>query len=121
MLLKIDDNYIDEAIRIRKTYIDCLKIIVSKEDEIQICKTKVEDILNKAKTVKLDTEKVSSILESVEENIKKIYDTLKPYYDKIEDLKQDSQKLYGILSHRYPGYSAQDFEDYIKPYILANE
>ena len=113
----IAEQYINEGLRIRKAYIQNLKEILKQEPIILERKNFFEKIKDEMEaTVKSDLNEVKKMLELnnkliiIEKEIKNIQDIIKPYYDKIENLKTDRDKLYLAITSKYPGIKQEEIE-----------
>jgi len=110
-------QYIDEGVRIRKTYLYNLKEILKEEPKILKKKTQFEklssDMESVVKSDKNDIRKtleLNSALILLEKEIISIQKIVQPYYDIIEKLKSDSDKLYLAIKEKYPKMGASDIE-----------
>lgn len=116
----IADQYINEGIRIRKVYIQNLKEILKQEPIIEERKKAFQKIQNEMESV-VESElndvrktlELNSKLISIEKEINKIQDIIRPYYESIEKLKADSDKLYLIIKEKYPNITAAEIENEI--------
>jgi prefoldin subunit 5 len=97
----ISEQYINEGIRIRKKYIQNLKEILKQEPIISEKKKRFEQIQNEmSQIVSSDMNDMRKTLDLnnrlilLEKEIKKIQDIIKPYYETIENLKNDRDRLY---------------------------
>lgn len=113
----IAEHYIKEGLRIRKCYIQNLKEIIKQEPIIFERKTSFEQLKNEMEaTVKSDLNDVRKILELnnkliyIEKEIRIIQDIIKPYYDVIENLKTDRDKLYLAITEKYPNITQEEIE-----------
>lgn len=116
----IADQYINEGIRIRKVYIQNLKEILKQEPIIEERKKAFQKIQNEMESV-VESElndvrktlELNSKLISIEKEINKIQDIIRPYYEAIEKLKADSDKLYLVIKEKYPNITAAEIENEI--------
>lgn len=123
--MKLDQVYINEAIRIRKEYIRSLKNIVKEEDTLLENKNKVENIKNNMENVVDDSDmnditkrlKLNNDLIKIEKIIKDIQSKVKPHYDKIENLRMDADKLYNSIKEKYPNITENEIKKQISPYL----
>jgi len=113
----IAEQYINEGIRIRKSYIQNLKEILLQEPNIMNRKKVFEKLQNEMETlVYSDQNEIRKTLELneklliLEKEIKSIQDIIKPYYDSIESLKNDRDRLYLAIKEKYPNISDKQIE-----------
>lgn len=114
-------QYIEEAVRIRKEYINNLKLILSKQDIIKQYAEEIDKTKDALSDIDLTDEgnkqKVNETLILLEKNIKDINDEINPYQLSIEELKKQSTILYNSIKDKYPTLSDNDIENEILPYI----
>jgi len=113
----IAEQYINEGIRIRKAYLQNLKEILKEEPKIMSRKTSFEKLQTEmSDVVKSDLNEMRKTLELnekliyLEKEIKGIQDIIKPYYDNIENLKNDRDRLYESIKGKYPNINEKDIE-----------
>lgn len=113
----IADQYINEGIRIRKVYIQNLKEILKQEPIILERKKIFEKLKDDMEaTVKSDLNDIRKTLElnnkliNIEKEIKIIQDIIRPYYDVIESLKSDKDRLYLAIKEKYPNITQEEIE-----------
>lgn len=113
----IADQYIKEGIRIRKNYIYNLKEILKQEPIIFERKTFFEKLQEEMESVvKSDLNEMRKTLELgnkllvLEKEIKNIQDIIKPFYEAIEKLKDDRDRLYLAIKEKYPNISIEQIE-----------
>jgi len=113
----IAEKYINEGIRIRKVYISNLKKILEQEPIILEEKKKIEKIQEEMKSVvESDLNDIRKTLELnknlliLEKEIKSIQGRVKPYYDIIENLKNDRDRLYLAIKQQYPNIEISQIE-----------
>jgi len=113
----IAEQYINEGIRIRKSYILNLKEIIKQEPAIFDRKKNFEELREEMETVvKSDLNEIRKTLElnnkliSLEKEIKSIQSIIRPYYDTIENLKNDRDRLYLAIKGKYPNITSEQIE-----------
>jgi len=113
----IAEQYINEGIRIRKVYIQNLKEILKQEPIILARKKNFEELQNEMETiVNSDLNEVRKTLELnsklmvLEKEIKYIQDVIRPYYDAIENLRNDKDRLYLAIKEKYPNITTEQIE-----------
>lgn len=116
----IAEQYINEGIRIRRIYIQNLKEILKQEPLILERKAKFQkiqdemaDIVNSELNDVRKTLELNSRLLSIEKEINKIQDIVRPYYDAIEKLKDDTDRLYLAIKEKYPNITPAEIENEI--------
>lgn len=119
--MKLDDIYINESIRIRKTYLNNLAKIALQEEEIK----KYSDSLNSIKEEinNTDEEEVDEkfqmrIMLDMNKSIDKIQKKLSPYYNEIRKLDTDQKTLYNSIKEKYPFISDEEIQKQIVPHIV---
>jgi vacuolar-type H+-ATPase subunit E/Vma4 len=113
----IAQQYINEGIRIRKVYIQNLKEILKLEpsilerrstfDKIQ---EQMESCVNSDLNEIRKTLDLNSKLMELEKEINVIQNLIKPYYDAIENLKNDTDRLYLAIMEKYPNITTAEIE-----------
>jgi len=105
----IAEQYINEAKRIRRIYLQNIKEILKQEPFIEERKNFAKKIQNEMDiAVQSDLNDVRKTLELnnkllvLEKEIKKIQDIIRPFYDNIEKLKTDTDRLYLAIKEKYP-------------------
>jgi hypothetical protein len=113
----IAEQYIQEGIRIRKSYIKNLKEILKQEPIIQDRKIKFQELQKEMESiVNSDLNDVRKALQLNEKLIildremKKVQDIIKPFHDNIEKLRDDKDKLYLAIKEKYPNITQQEIE-----------
>lgn len=113
----IAEEYIREGIRIRKSYIRNLEEIIKQEPIIFERKKVFEQLKDDMEsTVNSDLNDIRKTLELnnklifLEKEIKSIQDIIRPYYDVIESLKNDRDRLYLAITSKYPGITKEEIE-----------
>ena len=116
----IAQQYIDEALRIRKQYLLNINKILEQEPVINEKKNialKIQDDMET--TVKSDLNEIRKSTEidkkllSLDKEIKKIQDIIKPYYDNIDKLKNDADRLYLSIKEKYLNLDEQTIKNII--------
>ena len=114
----ISEQYINEGIRIRKTYIQNLKEILKQEPKILERKAYFEKLQAEMETVvHSDLNEMRKTLELnnklliLEKEITTIQNLIKPFYDNIENLKNDRDRLYLAIKEKYPNITQQEIEN----------
>lgn len=113
----IAEQYIQEGIRIRKEYIRNLKEILKEEPNIMQKKEKFQKLQNEMESIvhssSNDIRKTMELNEkliNVEKELTSIQNIIKPYYDKIENLKNDTDRLYLAIKEKYPNITQKEIE-----------
>ena len=115
----LDKLYIDEAIRIRKTYLNNLAAIVKKEDEIQKYFLMIEDVREEVEQNEAPNQDyfVKKLTE-INDNIEKIKSVIMPHYDTIKKLDESQKILYDNIKDKYPEITNDDIQSQIVPHIV---
>ena len=115
----LDKLYIEEAKRIRKTYLTNLVRIVEKEDEIQIYFKMIEDIKIQVENNKDKEDEffISKLIE-INNNIEKIQNVIMPHYEKIKKLDESQKILYNNIRDKYPDITDEEIQKQIVPHII---
>lgn len=116
----ISEQYINEGIRIRTDYIKNLNEILKYEPEILNKKNLCENIQKDMETIVFSDKnsimkqmELNSKLILLEKEIKYIQDKIKPFYNNIEKLMEDSDKLYLSIREKYPNITNKQIEQNI--------
>lgn len=121
--MTIDEIYINESIRIRKTYLKNLLKIVESEEEIKNNVKHIEDIKKeidryKEEDINIDEKKISSTILEINKNIDIIKKNIMPYSDSIKKLDEDQRILYNNIKDKYPSISREEIQSQILPHII---
>ena len=110
-------QYINEGVRIRREYISNLKEILKQEPNIMTKKERFQGLQNEMESVvKSDKNDVRKTMELnnklllVEKEIVSIQKIIKPYYEVIEKLRSDKDKLYLAIKEKYPNITQEQIE-----------
>lgn len=113
----IAEQYINEGIRIRKEYIENIKMIVKEEPRLMERKKQFEKIQNDMESIVMsDLNEMRKTLELnekliyLEREINSIQNIIKPYYQVIENLKNDTDRLYLAIKEKYPNITEKEIE-----------
>lgn len=110
--MRIEDNYMQEAIRIMQSYDKALLNLNKYTDYIESVKESVDTMQKSlddlvaadSPEMKKNAELYKLIRDHESELLKKEAE-VKPFLDAIEQLKKDSTILYTILKEKHPGAS----------------
>jgi hypothetical protein len=113
----IAEQYINEGIRIRKTYIHNLKEIMKQEPEIMSRKKVFEELQQEMESIVHSemneirkTLELNNKLMILEREIKIIQDLVRPHHEAIENLRKDQDRLYLAIKEKYPGITPAEIE-----------
>ena len=113
----IAEQYLNEGIRLRKTYIENIKEILKQEPAINERKKTFENLKNEMEKIVFsdlnDVRKtliLNNKLIELDKEIRKVQDIIKPYYDTIEKLKNERDRLYLAIKEKYPNITDQEIE-----------
>ena len=105
----IADQYINEAKRIRRIYLQNIREILKQEPIIEGRKNVAKKIQKEMDiAIQSDLNDVRKTLELnnklliLEKELRKIQDIIRPFYDNIENLKTDTDRLYLAIKEKYP-------------------
>ena len=123
--MKIPQQYITEAQRIRTSYLHNMGEILRLEKFIDVEKNKLkvfqEELGNVVKDPDIsDVKKVFTLnnkLLDMDRSIKKVQDAIKPFYENIEQLRGDADRLYVALKERYPKIKKEEVQNELMKYI----
>jgi len=123
--MTIPKQYITEAERIRKIYLSNMKEIVRLEKFVDVEKNKIVEFQKELESIIKDpdlsdvrkTLTLNNRLLDIERSIKKIQDSIKPYYENIESLRGDADRLYIAIKEKYPNISKDDIQTEIMKYV----
>jgi len=120
----IAEQYIDEAVRIRNYYLQNLKEIAEQEPIIMKKKEMFQKIQDEMKIIvysdENDIRKTMELNEKLiylEREIKSIQSIIQPYYEKIEKLKDDRDRLYLSIKEKYPNITTDEIKNDISSKI----
>jgi predicted nucleic acid-binding Zn-ribbon protein len=113
----IAEQYINEGIRIRKEYIRNLKeilklepLILEKRKSFDKIQEQMENIVYSDLNAVRKTLDLNGRLMDMEKEIKTIQDTIRPFYENIEKLENDSDRLYLSIKEKYPNITNKEIE-----------
>jgi predicted nucleic acid-binding Zn-ribbon protein len=113
----IAEQYINEGIRIRKEYIRNLKeilklepLILEKRKSFDKIQEQMENIVYSDLNAVRKTLDLNGRLMDMEKEIKNIQDTIRPFYENIEKLENDSDRLYLSIKEKYPNITNKEIE-----------
>jgi len=113
----IAEQYINEGIRIRKVYVKNLREILkleptisAKKKEFDKLKEEMTHVINSDLNEIRKTVEMNSKLMEIEREIKNIQELIRPYSDKIESLKDDTDRLYLAIKEKYPDITPEQME-----------
>jgi RecG-like helicase len=105
----IAEQYINEGARLRKSYLENLKEILNQEPFINSRKNTFEKLKGEMESLVFSdvndirkTMELNNKLIILEKEIKNIQDIIKPFYDKIESIKTEGDRLYSSIKEKYP-------------------
>jgi len=122
--MNLDKIYIDEAIRIRKSYIKSINNILNEEKLLLKKKEEIDKIYKNITNI-IDSElhdvtkrlKLNEQLINTEKIINNIQKRIRPHYNNIDQLKKDANNLYTSIIEKYPNISKDEIEKEISPYL----
>ena len=127
---KIDKKYLDDSVRIRQTYKECLISLKAKEDKVKIYKDSIMELMDEMKsyientpdeTFNENTQKtLNDNLTDIETNINLIKKEIVPINATIESLKKQSSNLYSVISESYPELSMEEIQRQVINYLTKN-
>ncbi len=114
----IAEQYIQEGIRLRKAYLENLKGIIKQEPIIYSRKKNFEELKVEIENIVFSSEindirktlELNNKLVILEKEMKVIQDIVKPFYDNIENLKSDRDRLYLSIKEKYPNITDKEIE-----------
>ena len=116
----IDKIYIDEAVRIRKEYLENLVNVNKIEKIYHELLEKFENEKEKLSNINSESMSVEDLYKYVKNldiEINSILEKIKPYKDKIEYLDQEQRILYNNIKEKYIGISDDEIYSEIIPVI----
>lgn len=120
----IDKLYIDEAVRIRREYLSALDIIVKEEQSILEKKSEIinihngsEEIINSDINDVTKRLRLNLQLNEIEKRLEQIQNKIRPFYEKIETLRIEADRLYTSIVEKYPTITKEEIEEQVAPFI----
>jgi len=128
MKIFISKHYLDSAFSLRKEYIQNLQKVVSKEKIIEEHKNNLYDIVNDMSRILEDMESeeqkreyiISNVVD-LEKSIDNIQNEIKPYCDRIDNIRKEGDKLYNSIVEKYPDLTKDELKEQITEYIIKME
>lgn len=107
MMLIVNNLYKKEAKLINEQYYETVNNLLKKQEELSTYKNSLENIINNIDIKKnnITVNEVESLMIKLDKDYNIMKLKLKPYLDKIEELKKRSEILYTTLKENYPGYT----------------
>jgi transcription termination factor NusB len=117
--MQLEKIYINEAVRIRKTYMNNLVNIIEKEDEIEVYKKIMEDIKNEVENNESTNDEyfIKKLME-LNDNIEKIKGIIMPHYETIKELDSAQRILYNRIKEKHPTITDEEIQNEIVPFII---
>jgi predicted transcriptional regulator len=116
----IAEQYIKDGIRLRKSYIENIKEIVKLEPLINKRKKNFDDLKVEMESIVFSdkndirkTVELNNSLIQLDKEVKKVQELVRPFYDKIESLKSERDRLYVAIKEKYPNITDQQIENEI--------
>lgn len=116
----IAEQYINEAKRIRRIYLQNIREIVKQEPKVIERRNVAHKIQEEMEiTVHSDVNDLRKSLELnsrllvLEKEINAIQDIIRPFYDNIEKLKNDTDRLYLSIKEKYPDLDMNTIQEEI--------
>lgn len=120
-MVKINKNFINEAISIRKEYLDEIKILTEKENKIIDYQNRLKSFLNDIeKYVKINKDSdvseeqisidLNSELAEIEITMNKIKNDVGLLDNKIKFLQEKSRSLYQKIINKYPELTQEEIQ-----------
>ena len=127
---KIDQKYLDDSVRIRQTYKECLFSLKEKEYKVKIYRDSITELMVEMKSYIENTpdenfnENTQKLLNDklidIESNINLIKKEIVPINTTIESLKKQSSNLYSVISESYPSLSMEEIQRQVINYLTKN-
>jgi predicted nucleic acid-binding Zn-ribbon protein len=123
----IAEHYLQEAKRIRQSYFQHLAKINEKNEKIKQHREELENILKEMELLQKRAEEdtdfeqtLNGKLIEIEIQMNAIQDEIRPNYETIKNLRQESSNLYSAISEKYPDLTVDDIKIQIIDYININ-
>ena len=116
---KIDDRFIQEAIRIRKEYLSSIFQAKSKESELVSIKNDINDTYSKIAESEneIDEELMKDKIDKLRRKVDDITKYINPIINNIESLKNDADILYENIKDKYPNVTKEELMSVFLPYM----
>jgi hypothetical protein len=117
-MIKISEHYINEAIRIRKEYLDSVVYVNNYKEEIIYHKNNLENLRRDLVDKRNITESYfMSKMGEINNCISLIQSKINPYLDTIKKLDEEQRRLYINIKEKYINISDEDIVSNILPEI----
>lgn len=116
----IDKIYIEEAIKIRKEYLENLLNVTKFEKVYQEIVEKLEKEKEKVSNFDPDVitqDEIFKYVKQLEVELNIILDKIRPYIEKIDDLDNKQRILYNNIKEKYVGITDEEIYSEIIPII----
>jgi len=115
----IDEIYINEAVRIRKDYLENLIYIAQEQETIESLTNELKELSDEIENSENKSEKYyKDALVEVDNMITKAIEKIQPYHDKIKELDKTQRKLYTTIKDKYPEITDNELKKIMIPHIL---
>jgi len=119
----ISDLYINEAKRLRSKYFEVTQMIYDKKDQLLKYAGELDVIHDQIEQFDIENEKqlefkIKEYQEQIENNMQRIRKTLKPDYDKLRQIEEDTKILYDSISEKYKGITTEEIKIQIIPHLI---
>ena len=112
--MTISDIYISEAVRIRKEYLESINNINKYQNDINQYKNELNSYREELNRNRNITEtQFKEKLEEIDICLAKVKDKLQPFFDTIKTLDEDQRKLYNTIKEKYINISDDDIKNNI--------
>jgi hypothetical protein len=127
-MIKIARQYLNEALRIRKEYINHLKmieeknsILVKSKNDIQLVVMDTEKSIKDMEDYNEKMTLISEKLQEIEKSMTIVENEIKPHSEAIDVLREDSEKLLNSIVEKYPDLSTDEIKTQIYNFLVAYE
>ena len=130
-LKMINEKYLNQALRIRKDYLKTNNNLLGLQEKLEQIQVELKSSLNGLTQVKDNSESydneeefrkdVLKYLKDFEIQIKEINSLYEPLNNKMENLKEEEDKLYSELIKKYPKIKEEEIINQVKEYVKNNE
>jgi len=113
---KIDQRFIEQAVRIRREFLKSLKVAQERQGVVMVYLDQLNNLKDDLDNI-TEKEDIISKIGEIEKSIIVIEKEMSYHLQKREDLEKDEIKLCEMVLERYPGITEDEIKEQIYPHI----
>jgi len=113
---KIDQRFIEQAVRIRRDFLKSLKIATERQEVVMVYLDQLNNLKNDLDNIKEKEDLILKINE-IEKSVSVIEKEMSYHLLKREQLEKDEIKLCEMVLERYQGITEDEIKEQLHPYL----